>query len=48
MDGKEVLVPFPVIPYVDRFGCDGAEVIIPGMNSMVDKASELGIKSMSH
>lgn len=28
-----------------RFGCDGAEVIIPGMNSMVDKSAELGIKS---
>jgi 2-oxoglutarate dehydrogenase complex dehydrogenase (E1) component-like enzyme len=27
-----------------RFGCDGAEVIIPGMKTLVDHAADLGVK----
>jgi 2-oxoglutarate dehydrogenase E1 component len=29
-----------------RFGCDGAEVIIPGLLTMVDKAAETGVKEL--
>jgi 2-oxoglutarate dehydrogenase complex dehydrogenase (E1) component-like enzyme len=29
-----------------RFGCDGAEVIIPGLLTMVDKAAELGVQGI--
>lgn len=29
-----------------RFGCDGAEVIIPGLLTMVDKAAETGVQEL--
>lgn len=29
-----------------RFGCDGIEAIIPGMEALVDKAADVGVKSI--